>query len=145
MDTTLHWSSDLHDVDWRELSALYRVAPLGDKDPDLLKVAFHGSRFRWFARQQGRLVGVGRVLADGCDVAYVCDVAVHPDLQGTGLGRELMDRLLAPCEGYPKILLYAKPGVEPFYRRLGFRRMATAMARFANEPLALERGYLHGD
>ena len=63
MTATLTWSCDLHDVDWRELSELYRIAPLGDKDPAKLAIAFAGSRFRWFARREGALVGVGRVLA----------------------------------------------------------------------------------
>jgi hypothetical protein len=32
---------------------------------------------------------------------------------------------------------------EAFYRKLGFKRMSTAMAIFENQALALERGYLN--
>ncbi|WP_249149867.1 GNAT family N-acetyltransferase [Bradyrhizobium liaoningense] len=98
--------------------------------------------FRAFAHDAGRLVGAGRALADGRDCAYLCDVAVHPDCQGRGLGREIIGRLLAHCRGHRKIILYAVPGKEGFYERLGFRRMTTAMAIFDDQAGAYSRGYL---
>jgi ribosomal protein S18 acetylase RimI-like enzyme len=136
------WSEDLAVVDWSELSALYRVAPLGDKSAADLALVFGNSMYRTFAFESGCLVGVGRALADGRDCAYLCDVAVHPDCQGQGLGRQIIERLLARCRGHRKIILYAVPGREAFYERLGFRRMTTAMAIFANQTDAYERGYL---
>ena len=66
----LEWSDDLADVDWAELAALYRAAPLGDKSAADLKVVFANSRFRLFVRQAGALVGAGRALADGRDEAF---------------------------------------------------------------------------
>ncbi|HKW82797.1 MAG TPA: GNAT family N-acetyltransferase [Burkholderiaceae bacterium] len=136
------WSDALDDVDWRELSELYRLAPLGNKTPEGLRTAFGNSMFRCFARDAGRLVGVGRALADGVDCSYLCDVAVLPSHQGTGLGRQVVDRLVLASRGHKKIILYSVPGKEPFYRRFGFKRMTTAMAIFENQVLAAERGYL---
>ena len=136
------WSDSLEDVDWNELAELYRVAPLGNKTPQGLRTAFGNSMFRCFAREDGRLVGVGRALADGVDCSYVCDVAVLPGHQGTGLGRQVIERLLELSRGHKKIILYAVPGKEPFYRKFGFERMTTAMAIFENQALAVERGYL---
>ncbi|WP_407158384.1 GNAT family N-acetyltransferase [Bradyrhizobium sp. STM 3557] len=136
------WSEDPAAVDWSELSALYRVAPLGDKSPADLALVFGNSMYRTFAFESGRLVGAGRALADGRDCAYLCDVAVHPECQGQGLGRQIIERLLARCRGHRKIILYSVPGREAFYERLGFRRMTTAMAIFANQADAYERGYL---
>jgi hypothetical protein len=43
---------------------------------------------------------------------------------------------------HKKIILYAVPGKEPFYRQFGFLRMNTAMAIFVNQQQQLERGYL---
>jgi ribosomal protein S18 acetylase RimI-like enzyme len=88
------------------------------------------------------LVGVGRVLADGVDCAYVCDVALLPSHQGTGLGKEVVARLVALSKGHKKIILYAVPGKEPFYRKFGFRRMRTAMAIFEDPQAATARGYI---
>lgn len=136
------WSDDHVGIDWSELSALYRIAPLGNKAPADLALVFGNSMFRAFAYDEGRLVGAGRVLADGRDCAYLCDVAVHPDFQGQGLGRGIIERLLARCGGHRKIILYAVPGKEGFYERLGFRRMTTAMAIFEDQASAYGRGYL---
>jgi len=99
--------------------------------------------FRCFVHADGKLVGVGRVLADGVDCAYICDVAVMPSHQGTGLGREIVSKLLDLCRGHRKIILYAVPGKEGFYRKLGFKRMTTAMAIFDDQARAMENGYVN--
>jgi ribosomal protein S18 acetylase RimI-like enzyme len=139
---TLEWTDALDAVDWDELSELYRVAPLGIKPAQHLKTVFANSRFRCFVRAEGKLVGAGRALADGADCSYICDVAVLPSHQGTGLGKQIVGRLVELSRGHKKIILYAVPGKEPFYRKFGFLRMKTAMAIFENQGLALERGYL---
>lgn len=138
----LEWTDSLDDVDWDELSALYRLAPLGDKPPEGLKAAFTNSRYRCFVRERGRLVGVGRALADGFDAAYLCDIAVLPSRQGTGLGKAIVASLLERAKGHRKIILYAVPGKEGFYGSFGFRRMKTAMAVFDDQALAVERGFV---
>ncbi|HYJ96680.1 MAG TPA: GNAT family N-acetyltransferase [Burkholderiaceae bacterium] len=138
----MDWSDDLNSVDWEELSALYRVAPLGDKKPADLMRSFSNSLYRCFVREDARLVGVGRALADGVDCAYICDIAVLPSHQGTGLGKQIVGRLVELSRGHRKVILYAVPGKEPFYRKFGFKRMTTAMAIFENQELAQQRGYL---
>ncbi|NHZ92653.1 GNAT family N-acetyltransferase [Massilia sp. CCM 8733] len=138
---TLEWTESLDAIDWEELSALYKIA-LGDKPAAELAIVFGNSRYCCFVRAQGRIVGAGRALADGVDTSYLCDIAVLPEYQGTGLGKQIVARLVALSHGHKKILLYAVPGKEPFYRRFGFKRMTTAMALFDNEPLARERGLL---
>lgn len=142
---SLQWSDNIDELDWDELAALYRAAPLGTKNAADLKTAFGNSRYRCLVREQGRLVGAGRVLADGVDCAYVCDVALLPSHQGLGLGREIVQRLVKLSQGHKKIILYSVPGKEPFYRKLGFRRLLTAMAIFENEAQAIARGHLAGD
>ena len=139
---TLEWSDALDGVDWDELSALYKVAPLGDKPAANLKIVFTNSRYRCFVKQAGRIVGVGRALADGVDTSYICDIAVLPAYQGTGLGKQIVGKLVEQSRGHKKILLYAVPGKEPFYRKFGFARMKTAMAIFDDQALAKVRGYV---
>ena len=138
----LAWRDSLEGVDWNELSALYRAAPLGNKKPSVLRTAFSHSMFRCFVLDGGRLVGAGRALADGVDCSYICDVAVLPSHQGRGLGKEIVARLVERSRGHKKIILYAVPGKEGFYRGLGFKRMSTAMAIFADPARALEQGYV---
>ncbi len=140
----LEWTDSLDNIDWEELSALFRVA-LGEKSAATLKIVFTNSRFRCFVKQDGRLVGAGRAVSDGIDVSYICDVALLPEVQGMGLGKQIVGRLLELSQGHKKIILYSVPGKEPFYKKFGFRRMKTAMAIFENQELATERGYLDSD
>ena len=136
------WVHDLSAVDLQELSRLYRIAPLGDKPPQALATVFGNSMFMCFVYAGGVLAGAGRVLADGLDCAYLADVAVHPDHQGRGLGTAIIRQLVAFSREHKKIILYANPGTEGFYRKLGFLRMNTAMAIWQDPARAIESGLL---
>ncbi|AYQ29103.1 MULTISPECIES: GNAT family N-acetyltransferase [unclassified Polaromonas] len=141
----LEWkysSEGMTAADWEELSNLYRIAPLGEKKPADLQLVFSNSMFKCFVYDAGNLIAAGRAVADGKDCSYICDIAVAPDRQGSGLGKEMVAALVRLSQGHKKIILYAVPGKEPFYRKLGFKRMATAMAIFANQEQALKDGLL---
>jgi ribosomal protein S18 acetylase RimI-like enzyme len=138
----LEWNYSSENVDWEELARLYLAAPLGHESPADLKVAFSNSIFKCFVYDSGRLIAVGRALADGRDCSYISGVAVHPDYQGMGVGKEVVTKLVTLSKGHNKIILYAAAGKEPFYRKIGFKRMATAMAIFKNHVQALEDGIL---
>jgi ribosomal protein S18 acetylase RimI-like enzyme len=139
----LTWTYDQKRINWKELSNLYKIAPLGQKTPDDLKKAFGNSMYKCFIYTGSRLVGVGRALADGIDCSYICDVAVHPECQGVGIGKSIIKKLTRLSEGHKKIILYANPGTEGFYKKLGFNRMNTAMAIFQDQRLALETGLVN--
>jgi GNAT superfamily N-acetyltransferase len=134
------WEYDDSAVDWVELSELYRIAPLGVKPPEDLAIVFSNSMFKCFVYAREALVGVGRALADGLDCSYIADVAVHPEHQGAGLGKAIINELVALSRGHKKIILYANPGTEGFYAKLGFDRMNTAMAIWRDRVRALETG-----
>ena len=136
------WVYDAGAVDWVELSELYRVAPLGDKPPGDLELVFGHSMFVCFVYADERLVAAGRALADGLDCAYIADVAVRPEHQGAGLGTALIKELVSRADGHKKIILYANPGAEPFYSKLGFLPMNTAMAIWRDRDRAIETGLL---
>jgi len=139
---TLKWSHSTDGVDWEELSALYRAAPLGEKKPLHLQKVFSNSMFKCFVYENMKLVAVGRALADGADCSYICDIAVLPSHQGTGLGKQVVSNLVEMSGGHKKIILHAVPGKEPFYRKFGFMRMKTGMGIFENPQQQVERGYL---
>lgn len=134
------WTDSLQTIDWDELSNLYRIAPLGNKKAADLETVFRNSMFRCFVYDGGTLIGAGRALADGIDCSYLCDIAVHPEYQGRGIGKDIVLRLRDLSKGHRKIILYAAPGKEPFYLKLGFKRMLTAMAIFENQAQAVETG-----
>ncbi len=132
-------------VDWVELVELYRIAPLGEKNIDHLKRSFTNSMFKCFVYDGATVVGVGRALADGHDCSYICDIAIHPQYQGLGLGKRIIQNLVKQSEGHKKIILYSNPGKEGFYQKLGFKKMNTAMAIFENEDAMTANGTISGD
>ena len=136
----LVWVDTQDNIDWQELAELYRVAPLGQKKPQDLEIAFTNSRFKCFVFDEVKLVGVGRALADGIDCSYICDMAVHPEYQGQGLGKGIVTKLVELSKGHKKIILYANPGKEGFYQKMGFKKMNTAMAIFENQSRAIQAG-----
>lgn len=138
----LLWVYEQSDIDWEQLSELYRIAPLGNKAADDLKVVFSNSKFKCFIFENKKLIGVGRALADGLDCSYICDIAIHPEYQGIGLGRNIIKQLIELSFGHKKIILYANSGKEGFYKKLGFKKMNTAMAIFSNEQEAMDIGLI---
>lgn len=137
----IHWTQSIDAIDWGEMSELYRIAPLGIKSADWLKTAYSNSMLKSLALDGEKVIAAGRAVADGVDCSYLCDIVVHPSYQGSGLGKELIQRLIDLSRGHRKIILYAVPGRESFYARLGFRRMNTAMAIFADPQRAAAEGY----
>jgi ribosomal protein S18 acetylase RimI-like enzyme len=139
----LAWSHSIDNLDWEELSALFEACPpMGNKRAADLRVAFGNSMFRCFVHDEGKLVAVGRALADGVYTAYIGDIAVLPAYRGLGVGKAIVAELLRLSAGHKKIILYSVPGSEAFYRRFGFRGMRTAMAIFEHQDVAMQRGYV---
>jgi len=136
------WVYEDHSVDWVELSQLYRVAPLGEKAPEDLATVFANSRFKCFVYTDNELIGVGRALADGLDCSYIADIAVHPEHQGKGLGTAIIEKLVELSSGHKKIILYANPGTEAFYRGMGFYPMNTTMAIWRDNNQAITDGLI---
>jgi len=134
----LKWIYESNNIDWNELSNLYKIAPLGDKKPNDLKTVFDNSMFKCFIYDDNKLIGVGRALADGIDCSYICDVAIHPDYQNKGIGKKVVNKLIDFSKDHNKIILYSYPGKEQFYAKLGFDKMNTAMAIFKNKQQARE-------
>jgi predicted GNAT family N-acyltransferase len=77
-------------------------------------------------RKEGKVIALARVLTDHGYVVYIADVIVHPDFQGQGLGRALMNNVMDYIKsqlkpGYKKMVsLMAAQGKEEFYKKFGF-------------------------
>jgi GNAT superfamily N-acetyltransferase len=68
----------------------------------------------------GALVGFGRAVTDGVLRAYLEDVVVAPGYRRTGLGRRIIDGLLAELGPVPVISLFCAADLAPFYEGAGF-------------------------
>ncbi len=134
---------DCDTIDWQALAELIECAPLVKRDPADLRRAFANSYAACFAFLGGQLVGTARATSDGVYYATVLDVCVHPDFQGRGIGRLVVERLLARLPAH-KVFLTSVPGKEGFYKKLGFLRQTNAMGLYdtTGREQALARGVL---
>jgi GNAT superfamily N-acetyltransferase len=126
-------------IDWENVSAVLRSAGMAHHAPETHKKAFLSSFLVVFLFDREKLVGFGRAISDGAYQAAVYDVVVVPDCQKQGFGRLIMERILqniANCN----TILYANPGREPFYGKLGFRPLQTAMAKFVHPEIMKQKG-----
>jgi ribosomal protein S18 acetylase RimI-like enzyme len=71
-----------------------------------------------------KLIGFGRVIADGVHHAFIVDLIIHPDYQGQGLGSKLLDRLVTKCNDSKirDIQLFAAKDKSGFYEKFGFEK-----------------------
>lgn len=138
---TIQLVASLECVSWQELAVVFERAPLGRRDPDTLMRTFQNSTIRCFAYQSTTIIGAGRALTDFINWAIVFDVVLLPEHQGLGHGRAIMQSLVTQSRAR-NVMLHSAPGKEGFYERLGYRRMKTAMALFANPERAQELQYI---
>jgi len=120
------------DIDWVALCEIIRLAPLGTREPDKLEKASKNSFVVCSVFVDGKMIGFGRAISDGQYQSAIYDVVVLPEFQNKGVGKTIMNAIL---EKLPKIsisLIYAAPGKENFYRKLGFSSLKTGMGLFPN-------------
>ena len=134
-------TSDVAQIDWDRLTLIFKRAPLGERDPAILRQVFTNSGVRCFAWIDQALIGAGRAITDGVCYAAIFDVVVLPEYQNRGIGKQITTYLISHS-GAENVLLHSVQGKEEYYSKLGFRRMKTAMARFKNPELQQERGYI---
>ena len=122
-------------VKYNELSAeefIYLWETVWGQGPSLeqTKLAMEHTLFRVSIFDGYHIVAMARMIGDiGLDY-YIKDVIVHPDYQGKGIGRRLIEELLgfirensiAGTSVY--VELAAMPDKVPFYERFGFDQNA---------------------
>jgi Predicted acetyltransferase len=90
--------------------------------------ALENSLYDIVAVDNEHVVGMGRLIGDGLYYTVV-DIVVSPEYQGKGIGSELIKRILdyadsqTPSGGRASIQLIAEKGKEPFYEKMGFKKI----------------------
>jgi GNAT superfamily N-acetyltransferase len=92
-------------------------------DPQRLLAAIRGSSCVVTARSGGQLIGLARAVSDDATVCYLQDVLVVPSSQRSGVGRELVERVLERyATARQKVLLTDDdPAQRAFYESLGYK------------------------
>jgi GNAT superfamily N-acetyltransferase len=124
----IEFSSELTGVDW---SALKQALVADDFDnlrtPDQYRRSHENSHAVVFGRYQGQFVANGRILSDGVCNAYLVDIWTATPHRRKGVGREVVNRLLATVPGQHVGLFTDE--MEPFYRTLGFAPQVGGMSK----------------
>jgi ribosomal protein S18 acetylase RimI-like enzyme len=123
---------DTHDIDLDQLTVLFNAVGWERRtaDRDRLAQLVRGSLYVISAWDDDRLVGFARAISDGASNAYISTVAVLPAYQKRGIGRELIQRLIADHDGI-QFVLHANERAYPFYLHLdlGFEPFDNVLAR----------------
>lgn len=110
-------------IDEAEVIALYRANEWSSADkPGQLMSALRNSHTLVTARFGDELVGLGNAISDGSLVVYYPHLLVHPDHQGKGIGRKIVEAMQRVYGGFHQQMLTADGKAIEFYRALGFQR-----------------------
>ncbi len=117
--------------DAKAIAKLYDAAKLHRPTSDLnrLKRMYQGSNIVLTVWEENdsnndqRLVAVLRGWTDYAFDGYVCDLAVHPDFQKRGLGKDLLER--AQSLGRPDVqwVLQASVIAKDYYEHIGWQKI----------------------
>ena len=53
-------------------------------------------------------------------MAHLSHLAIHPDYQGQGLGKKLIEKVKADLGEGVTLMVHAATGMDDFYKKLGF-------------------------
>ena len=96
--------------------------------PDLLYKALMNSDSLITAWDGNRLVGLGNAISDGYLVVYYPHLLVHPDYQGKGIGRMIVDRFQKKYGNFHQQTLTADGKAIDFYRKCGFEKAGSTQS-----------------
>lgn len=116
---------ELAPSDAADLAALYDdYHAWSYRDADRVATAIDGADLALGLRDGDRLVAAARVLTDRTYYAAIYDVVVATDRRGEGLGRQLLDAVLAhdALGDVPRITASCREGLTGFYADCGFER-----------------------
>jgi GNAT superfamily N-acetyltransferase len=87
-----------------------------------------------------RLIGFARATSDGIYRATIWDVAIHPDYQGAGLGRKLVETVLMhPHVNRVERVYLMTTRQQKFYERIGFEENQTTTMVLFNQCISQDQ------
>ena len=114
--------TDCSEVDWKTIAESLKKVSMAYHEPEVHRRAFEASHTTVFIYEDSQLIGFGRAISDGEYQGAIYDVAVLPEDQGKGVGKIIMQTILDRLP-HCNLILYATPGMEGFYKKLGFTQM----------------------
>ncbi|MBW4472850.1 MAG: GNAT family N-acetyltransferase [Stenomitos rutilans HA7619-LM2] len=132
-------------VDLLQLQALFQVGAFwaADRRVEDLALAIANSDPVITAWDDDLMIGFARATSDGVYRATIWDVVIHPDYQGLGLGRQLVQAVLShPKMNRVERIYLMTTHQQPFYERIGFECNSSTTMVLHKPSLATERSPL---
>jgi ribosomal protein S18 acetylase RimI-like enzyme len=131
-------------VDLGQLKNLFNLTAFwaNDRAIEDLETAIHYSDPVITVWNGEHLIGHARATSDGIYRAAIWDVIVHPDYQGAGLGRKLVETVIAhPRVNRVERVYLMTTNQQKFYERIGFEENPTTtmllLNRYPSESLPI--------
>lgn len=121
---------DHYDPKWlSQIISLYNKTELKRSNSEKVNQAFQKSFAVISCWQDDRILGIGRMISDGEMYSGIFDLVVDPAFQKQGIGKQIMEGLIAKA---PETCVHLSStfGNEAFYYGLGFIKHKTAMALY---------------
>lgn len=123
--STITFTHTISIEDYNDLRASVDFITISEKRA---RIALENSLYTLIALDDGKPVGMARVVGDGGYVYFICDVIVRPAYQSRGLGRRIIEQVLQWLEDQVDegetimVNLMSAINKEPFYEKLGFHK-----------------------
>ncbi len=115
--------SETRDIEIEQFIPIYQSNGWSSaQKPQLLYQALLNSHHLILAWDDKRLIGICNAISDGFLVVYYPHLLVHPDYQGKGIGKKLIEMMKKRYEGFHMQVLVADAKSISFYKKCGFVR-----------------------
>lgn len=125
-------------IDLQQLQRLFEIAAFWASDRRLqdLAIALQHSNPVISAWDGDRLIGFARATSDRVYRATIWDVVIHPDYQGAGLGRKLVETVLThPHVNRVERVYLMTTYQQSFYEKIGFKSNSSTTMVLFNQPI----------
>jgi ribosomal protein S18 acetylase RimI-like enzyme len=131
-------SHTIENVNWLRMKEIYHSVGWKKHNEEKIKKIFNLSNVVTIAYDKDEIVGFGRAISDGVFNAAIYDVVIEDGYQNKGIGKQIISDLLTQLKDISCVHLVATTGNEDFYRKSGFSKLKTGMARYLNYALIEE-------
>ena len=131
--------SSVCEIDPNQLQALFEVTAFwaSDRSPEDWATAIAHSKPVVTVWDSDRLIGFARATSDGIYRATIWDVVIHPDYQGAGLGRKLVETVLMhPHMNRVERVYLMTTHQQHFYERIGFECNSSTTMVLSNKQVS---------
>ncbi|WP_020530581.1 GNAT family N-acetyltransferase [Flexithrix dorotheae] len=90
--------------------------------PEILFNALKNSDSLVTAWDEDLLIGIGNAITDGFLVVYYPHLLVHPEYQGKGIGKMIMEVLQEKYKEFHQQMLVSDGNAVEFYKKCGFEK-----------------------